>query len=151
MNCENVRTQLSAYLDGELAPDEAEAVRAHLAWCPGCAEEYRRLTAVWDALLADNGIEPAPDFTSRFWRAAAAREERPSAFFRLLKWSPAIAAGFAAAFVAGWLSAGAGEPTAPSAEITFLRDYEIVQNMELLEDLPLLQVAELDNGQEGEE
>ncbi|MCL6551865.1 MAG: zf-HC2 domain-containing protein [Firmicutes bacterium] len=40
-----VRRQLSAYLDEELRPEEAAAVRAHLAACAPCAAELEELRA----------------------------------------------------------------------------------------------------------
>ena len=157
MKCEETKVQLSAYLDGEVSSEQAELIRAHLAQCPRCADEFRVLAATWDALLADSGLEPSPDFARKFWQKAGALANgrpSPSAFFRLLKWSPAMAAGLALAFLAGWFSAGGLRPDEPGAaqgEIAFLRDYEMIQQMDLLEDLPALQVADLNNGEGGDE
>lgn len=36
--CREFVELITAYLEGALPPDEAEAVRAHLAVCPGCDE-----------------------------------------------------------------------------------------------------------------
>lgn len=68
MNCSEVKERLSAYHDGELPPEEAAQVAAHLADCSSCAEELasfehlsglsRRLTDppvpahLWDELQA---------------------------------------------------------------------------------------------------
>jgi len=154
MNCNEVKTQLSAYLDGELGHQEAEQIRAHLKDCPDCAEEYRQLASTWDALLADEDIGPSPDFASRFWQKARVREEQRPALLRLLKWAPAMAAGFLVAFLAGWLSAGGmtpGDVSGASDEVAFLRDYEMVEKMDLLEDFPMLEVEGLNDGEGGEE
>ena len=43
MDCEKVQENLSAYLDGELSPQEADAVRAHLESCEDCAAEAESL------------------------------------------------------------------------------------------------------------
>ena len=43
MRCEKVVAQLSAFLDGELAPREAERIRAHIESCPDCRRERRTL------------------------------------------------------------------------------------------------------------
>ena len=54
----HVGGQLTAYLDGELSPEEARAVRAHLAECAACrgwAAEGRALDA---RLRAWGGVEP---------------------------------------------------------------------------------------------
>lgn len=41
-----VQRQLSAYLDGELTPADADQVRTHLAGCAICREELSRLQSV---------------------------------------------------------------------------------------------------------
>jgi anti-sigma factor RsiW len=46
MRCDDVRTQLSALLDGELAPSQAEAVRRHVQACARCALECEDLDRV---------------------------------------------------------------------------------------------------------
>ena len=43
MNCRKCRDQLSAYLDGELAVQQAERIRAHLDTCKACREELEFL------------------------------------------------------------------------------------------------------------
>ncbi|MBQ7143588.1 MAG: zf-HC2 domain-containing protein [Oscillospiraceae bacterium] len=48
--CERIREQLSAYLDGELTETEAETVRAHLDACPACRAEYAAYLALSEAL-----------------------------------------------------------------------------------------------------
>ena len=53
------REQLSAYLDGELAPAEQAALRAHLAACAQCAGELEELALVGRA--ARELDEPAPE------------------------------------------------------------------------------------------
>lgn len=40
MECEDILIRLWEYLDQELAPEEAEAVRAHLRRCPRCHPAY---------------------------------------------------------------------------------------------------------------
>ena len=42
--------ELTALLDGELAEEEAEAVRAHVEGCPDCAAELRSLAGVRDLI-----------------------------------------------------------------------------------------------------
>lgn len=148
MNCEHIRAKLSPHLDGELPPEEAREIGEHLEQCPECARELRRLSATWDALLADEDTEPAADYARTFWQKLAEQQRKPSRLVRVLKWSPAMAAGFFIAFLAGWISAGGGKPSesVPSMDVAFLRDYEIIQTMELIEDLPMLPIADIDNG-----
>jgi len=159
MKCEQVTSQLSAYMDGELPPQQAEEVRRHLAECPACAEEYRLLSQTWDILLADAAPEPSPGFTQRFWQKVRAQEQaapRPARMLlRLLKWAPAMAAGFAVAFLAGWLSAGGHKPdrtgTLTAQDVAFLQNYDVLEQMELLEDLPLVQAGLTNDSEEGGE
>jgi mycothiol system anti-sigma-R factor len=40
MECEDVVGLLWEYLDQELAPEEAAAIRAHLSYCAGCYPAY---------------------------------------------------------------------------------------------------------------
>jgi mycothiol system anti-sigma-R factor len=40
MDCEEVLVRLWEYLDEELAPEEAEGIRAHLLWCRDCFPTY---------------------------------------------------------------------------------------------------------------
>ena len=45
MNCPSIRTYLSDYLDGELAPDRSLVVDQHLADCGSCARLLQELRA----------------------------------------------------------------------------------------------------------
>ncbi len=66
---------LTALLDGALAPDRAAEVQEHLARCPACREESARLRAGVAALSA---LPPAPDLPAFFATRLEARlrEER---------------------------------------------------------------------------
>jgi len=49
MDCEGLQEELSAYVDGELEPDDRARVEAHLGACEACAEEvaaFRSLKAL---------------------------------------------------------------------------------------------------------
>jgi len=35
-HCRETRAQMSDYLDGELDPQPAHAVKRHVLWCPSC-------------------------------------------------------------------------------------------------------------------
>jgi anti-sigma factor (TIGR02949 family) len=89
MNCDDVRSRLSAYLDDELPANEAQEMAAHLSACPDCAAAYEdhlhtrervrdelRSLTVPDVLrariLGDVRRTPTAARPSRLWRAAAA-------------------------------------------------------------------------------
>lgn len=46
-----LRSQLEAFVDGELVRDEAELVRAHLRLCWGCSGEVQTLRLLKAALV----------------------------------------------------------------------------------------------------
>ena len=58
MECQEVQTQLSAWLDGELSEATGAILTAHLTRCAVCREEWRQLTALDDAL--GNLAAPVP-------------------------------------------------------------------------------------------
>lgn len=66
---------LSALLDGELAPAQAEGARAHLAACPDCAWE---LQAVSQARTLVRGL-PAVDPPFGFYERMLLDRDRPGA------------------------------------------------------------------------
>ncbi len=51
-DCHEVARVLQAFLDGELGPDNAEKVAAHLAHCEPCDIESNTVDAVRDAIRA---------------------------------------------------------------------------------------------------
>lgn len=56
----HVSAKLSAYLHGQLAPDEASRVSEHLAHCQECQQEFAEITAGAE-LAGDLGSASAPD------------------------------------------------------------------------------------------
>lgn len=51
---------LNAYIDGELTPEEAEKVKAHVLSCPVCGAELPRLQKVKDLIREKIQVTPAP-------------------------------------------------------------------------------------------
>ncbi|MEA2576052.1 MAG: hypothetical protein QOH93_3350, partial [Chloroflexia bacterium] len=56
MNCGEVRPLISAYLDGEVTPEERRSVERHLASC----EECRHVLAEYRAIGSDLRALPVP-------------------------------------------------------------------------------------------
>ncbi len=85
---------LSAYLDGELLPEEMAEVRAHLAGCESCREELESLRATKQLVghLAQAALPP--DFAAGVW----SRIERPAE--RRWFWWPRPAVALAAVVLA---------------------------------------------------
>ena len=123
MSCEDCLAVLEEYFDGELEPETAERVGAHVAACADCSEaldaldaeqvvyaRYRRdiepSPALWQSVAArisaEKTVEPPPDappLLPRLWAAVAG-------VFVLPRFSPALAGSLslvAVCAVAGWL------------------------------------------------
>jgi len=62
--CRTIRSRLSAYRDGALAPGAARDVAAHLEGCDGCREELAGIDAV-ARLVAGAGVIAPPGFEER--------------------------------------------------------------------------------------
>jgi anti-sigma factor RsiW len=103
--------ELSAYLDGELLPEEMAEVREHLSSCAECVAELEMLQAV--SRRVRSGIaRPVMPATLRARVQDAARrttpvadDERLSPAARRLSWTMRIAAGFLIAAVSAGTSA----------------------------------------------
>jgi anti-sigma factor RsiW len=127
-DCHTLRPLIGSYVLGGLEPDEADAVRAHLAECPGCAAEHARLAPLPGLLTLAAGAEaavadpPPPALEERLLDAVARetpeRRRRPRR--RWMPRRPWLAAGLvtavAAAAVAGVLVIGADGP--PGYDVT---------------------------------
>ncbi len=82
-DCARTRTDLVAFLDGELPPGEAQPVEAHLAACGACRAERQALAASWDLL-----DELAPVAARPGGLEEVERSILPPAQGRLLRWRP---------------------------------------------------------------
>jgi anti-sigma factor ChrR (cupin superfamily) len=74
--CQDIRPELSAYLDGELTPSQRTEVEAHLASCPRCQEELAELKTLAAGMAALPKLEPAPQFLAEV-RHKIARGDNP--------------------------------------------------------------------------
>jgi len=139
LTCTAVRERISAFLDGELSAERAEAVRGHLATCAQCAAWHAELAATDRLLDRAGAIAPADDFTAAVLaRVRARRAESAAARLRRAIARPwprwAVAASLAAAIAIGsgaaWLT-GPGAPP-PSETAVIARQF----GLEAFEDLP---------------
>ena len=73
MDCDTVRELAPLYVLGVLEPDEAAAVREHLATCPDVHAELQELAEpAGSLLLAEEPVEPSAGLKSRLMAAAEA-------------------------------------------------------------------------------
>jgi anti-sigma factor RsiW len=99
MTCVDCLESLGPYIDGEVLPDEAAVVAAHLDTCPDCAAAHRRLVATSSQLKVGLTRYPAPDVLKARIRAALVQPNAtvsPAAnripFYRVVRWPGALAA-----------------------------------------------------------
>lgn len=153
--CNWVKGVLPAYLDGELKPSTAAAVRRHLAHCESCAARAELLDRAWD-LLDETGAPPAATgFTPRMMARIIEEKElerlearlRPHRLRRqALAAVTGLAAGLLVWFVgARWVSLPS-EPASPiereiSRHLAFLEDAELLDEVVLVEAMERLTSA----------
>jgi intracellular sulfur oxidation DsrE/DsrF family protein len=96
MNCLETGPLLSAHIDGELDPERARAVDAHLAGCARCRATAASLQALSRAVTLACPPQPAPARLRAAVRSAlparGPREVRPRAFRGWLAAAPGLAA-----------------------------------------------------------
>lgn len=93
MNCENSRTLLHGYLDGELDPVRAEQFEQHLEKCSQCVDELEEQEKLRSMLQASKLYERAPDSVTRKFKRHIASEEVESdwSWLSILQWVGASA------------------------------------------------------------
>ena len=85
MTCEEIREELVAYQDGELAERDRKQVAAHLRTCSACTQEAVSLARVGQMFSSLGRVAPSPDFAANFWRRLEhEREAQPEN--RLAQW-----------------------------------------------------------------
>lgn len=132
LDCRQVRRQLAAYHDAELAMDTQVAMQAHLRGCPSCLAERRRLSEVGSLLRASVAAR-VPEERGRIERHVLARLQAE----RQTSWRHAFEGLFEDMHLV-WAAAGA---TAATAVILCA----VVATMALaLREQPLSMAAALD-------
>jgi Putative zinc-finger len=98
MSCTPIRDQLPGLLYGELTPDEAAAVRKHLAVCPACRKEHGELQRLRQALDAAPAAVAAVDLPALYQEAARRRQKQLRRWRRAAVALLAVAAALLVAF-----------------------------------------------------
>jgi hypothetical protein len=92
VSCDKVKTQLTAYLDGELTDDRGSAVRGHLRTCEGCRRAATDEAALRDGLRSLPPLDPPASLWAGVQKQLAAAEmadaERPAWRRALARWLP---------------------------------------------------------------
>jgi len=91
MDHEELREQLSAYLEADLDPSERARIQEHLAGCPDCRREYRELRHTVDLLRGLPAPDSPPDLADRVIARLRAGEGRPGLASRWQAWIEGVA------------------------------------------------------------
>ena len=144
MKEQNRRSDLDAYLDGELAPERRAAFERELERSDTLRRELDVRRDLDQALRALPQIEASPQFEARFW-ARLARAEEPTGWRALVpllrSWGPVLAGPALGAVI---LAALLGNPSLPQTDWEILADaegFELVlsEDPELLAALDVLE------------
>lgn len=94
MNCENSRSLLHGYLDGELDPVRAEEYERHLENCSQCISELEQQESLRASLRSAKLYERAPDSVARRLKRQIASDENEGewSWLSILQWVGASAA-----------------------------------------------------------
>src|SRR4030042_4754024 len=74
MECEDIRKQLEAFLDGEVKEAERTAIQGHLATCSECARAFRQSKRLASVLQSWKAAEPPTDLYDRLKSGLESRE-----------------------------------------------------------------------------
>jgi len=85
MRCAKVTQQLSAFLDGELTPPQAERIREHLESCPDCRKERQALELTINSVKALPAMQAPSDLASRVMAGIEEAEAQPAEPATVLK------------------------------------------------------------------
>jgi anti-sigma factor RsiW len=134
-------SELTAYLDGALAPAARAELEGHLAACPACRAERDRLASTIGLLAQLPRAEASPTFEQRFHaRLAAERTERTrrrgfldrrAPVWRWL--APGLAGAAAAAAVVIHMGAERRDERFLAEHLDLFENYEAVESVDALE------------------
>jgi anti-sigma factor RsiW len=139
MSCEQ-EVELTAYVDGELAPAAQSAIREHLAGCASCRSTEALLRRAVETLATLPAFEPSRDLRrrvlTRVGRAPSAGGDRLRTLFRSRAFVPSVA-GLAAAALVALLLVGPGRQALPpglddSVALGVAMNFEVVSDYEVL-------------------
>jgi anti-sigma factor RsiW len=126
MKCLDWKEKISGYIDGEISPEEARQVEAHLEACGECRTLERRMRAVGTGVARVETDVP-PDFREKLFTRLEAEEllpRRRSLFVFSLRWAAVPLAVAASVAVFLFVSpekgkdAGAPQPAATSSKVS---------------------------------
>jgi anti-sigma factor RsiW len=158
MRCQHIQPHLLAFIEGELKQNKHAKVSRHVAACPACASDLRKLRQTLRVVQAIGVPEPSPAFWQEFGttlhqrirRAEAAHQGRRRwqlwESFRLPK--PALAAVAVSLILVGSLPFLGGHPgqqrlprmvVAGGDEVSLATNLDFLKHLDLLEEVDVLE------------
>jgi anti-sigma factor (TIGR02949 family) len=126
MSCADYTESLNALLDGELPPDQAAPLTAHLATCPACTQTLAELAQLRAGLAQILPEEPAPaELQARIEAMLATDSAEVIPFTRKPRWLPNRP---------GWAAAAA---LAAALMLTFLPHHDVTKDLLSVHDAAL--------------
>lgn len=135
MTCDDARTKLTAYLDGDLEDDYGSAVRGHLRECEACRKVAADEAALRDGLRALPPVDPPASLWSgvqaRLAAAEVADSKKPAWRRAVARWLMPQQLAFAGAALAAvavlvvWKSRRE-EPAAPAPTPVAIHDQQVI-------------------------
>jgi ferric-dicitrate binding protein FerR (iron transport regulator) len=143
--CESFADMLVLKHYGELGPDEAAELDAHLRACAACRAELAELEGTLGALPRDEPSRAQVNDAVRGVMGRIRKKERPA-----WKWlAPAAAAAACAVVLMLVFSGGpsreelpAPYPVVAEADLELLANYELLTEMDVLEDMEIAEILE---------
>jgi len=134
---ESSHRSLTAYLFGDLSPDQRRRVEEHLTCCTTCSRDLEELQLTLDALPAPESTVSACD-VQRLQARLSSRLSSPQ------RWQlPLLTSACALAFFIFYLAAPVVHTPQPPASGEFLSELDILENLEMLQSIDLLEELEL--------
>jgi anti-sigma factor RsiW len=160
MDCKRDREELSAYIDGELAPAARAELESHIQACASCRAEVAAQDRLGEAFASLREVTPPGDFEARFWARIAREKEaaaEPAGWRRWLTWPRALTAAAVTALGLILLVPAATQHAPglhklvsialPKGTVKAVPDVKIVSNpkdYELLQDPDMDAISEVD-------
>lgn len=152
--CEQIRGNLSAFLDGEVSQEEREEVSRHLAGCSSCREQKKLLEECWTYLGGYPTLSAGDDFDRTLFQRLSLEEgyprEKPHpkrGLFRGLPLKPVAVAAAAVILILVGLQIfnrpSLEEEISPVMEQQIIAVLDILENMEFLEGETSFDLVEL--------
>ena len=150
MNCNEIKPELVAYLDGELPDAVRSQVEAHLQSCADCRAEREALAATLESIKDLPATRPSTNFLEQFWTRFQEAKGSRAKIFSLFKWPRPVWVGAAATaclLAVVLLVLPKDRPVEKAdadiaSNMDLFADYETIKHLDILEDLEYIEALD---------